>query len=184
MAIHDFNLLISTSRGNESNACSEAWFLLGKIGDKESLAEKTNVVGLVVAKTILDPFKAIEDLRKTLRERPEEFRYILRVIPIELVVRSDLGEIQKAIAKLSSKIRNEETFRVTVEKRHTQLSQNSIIEVAAAGVERKVDLENPDKIILIEILGPLAGVSVIRPLDILSVVKERSNLEIHMVEKA
>ncbi len=173
MVIRNFNLLISTSRGNENNACSETWFLLGEIGDREALAEKTNVIGMIVAKTILDPSKVIGDLRRVLKERPEEFRYVLRVIPIQLVVRTDLDEIRKAVDKLSYKILDDETFRVTVEKRHTELSTGSMIEAAASNIERKVDLENPDKIILIEVLGRLTGVSIIRPVDILSVTKER-----------
>jgi len=171
MAIRDFNLLVSTSRGNENNACSEMWFLLGEIGDKEALVDKTNIMGLIVAKTVLVPYNVIDDLRKFLNERPEEFRYILRVIPIETVVRTDLDEIRMAVARLSPKILKNETFRVTIEKRHSQLSTSSIIEAAAANIQRKVDLENPDKIVLVEILGKLTGVSVVRPADILSIRK-------------
>jgi len=173
MAIRDFNLLISTSRGNENKACSETWYLLGEIGDRGALVEKTNVIGLIVAKTILDPFKVIDDLRKLLSERPEEFRYVLRVIPIEMVVSTDLDEIREAVTKLSPRIFGNETFRVTVEKRHSEIPTSSIIEAAAADIERKVDLENPDKIVLVEVLAKLTGVSVIRPVDILSVTKEK-----------
>jgi len=172
MFLRDFNLLISTSRGNETDACSEAWFLLGEIGDRGSSVEKSGVLGLIVAKTVLHPLKVVEDLRQLLNERPEEFRYILRVIPIELVVRTDAGGIREAVATLSNKILKHETFRITVEKRHTQLSSKKIIEETARIIERRVDLENPDRIVLIEILGPLTGVSIVRPVDILSVRKK------------
>ncbi|MBS7653851.1 hypothetical protein KEJ43_02110, partial [Candidatus Bathyarchaeota archaeon] len=73
MVMEDFNLLISTFRGNENNACSEIWFLLGELGDREAIVDRTEVSGLVVAKTNLDPFKAIEGLRGILKERPWEF---------------------------------------------------------------------------------------------------------------
>ena len=174
MALHDFNLLISTSRGNEGNACSETWFLLGEIGDREAVVEKTDVVGLIAAKTRLDPFNVVNALRDLLRERPEEFRYILRVIPIEIVVRTDLEEIKRAVDNLSPKILEKESFRVTVEKRHSNLSTHEIIRVAAENIDRRVSLENPDKIILIEVLGRLTGVSIIKPTDILSISKERT----------
>jgi len=36
-----------------------------------------------------------------------------------------------------------------------------------------VNLENPDKILLIEVLGALTGVSLLKPSDILGVVKEK-----------
>ncbi|MBS7640849.1 MAG: THUMP domain-containing protein [Candidatus Bathyarchaeia archaeon] len=173
MVMEDFNLLVSTSKGNESNACSEIWFLLGELGDREALVDKTEVAGLIVAKTKLDPFKVIEGLRGILRERPWEFRYVLKVIPIERVVRTKIDEIKRAAASLHHKIQENETFRVTVEKRHSEISSKDIIEAAVENLNRRVDLNNPDKIILIEVLGRLTGVSVIKPTDILSIVKEK-----------
>ncbi|MEM2110460.1 MAG: THUMP domain-containing protein [Candidatus Bathyarchaeia archaeon] len=173
MVLTDFNLLISTSRGNENNACAEIWFLLGEIGDREAIVEKTNVSGLIVAKTVLDPFKVIDDLRRILKEHPDEFRYTLRVVPIEVVVRTKQEEISRAAAEKSSKILENESFRITVEKRHTELSSRKIIEAIAENINRKVDLENPDKIVLIEILGGLTGISIVKPKDILFIVREK-----------
>lgn len=171
--LRDFNLLATTSRGNEDDACSELWYLLGQIGDSASTVDKTGVAGLVAAKTAFNPFEVIEKFRKILRERPYEFRYTLRLIPIEKVVRTDLGEIQRVATELSSKIGENETFRVTVEKRFTETSTRDIIEAAAANIERKVDLNKPDKILLIEVIGGLTGISVIKPDDILYVMKEK-----------
>ncbi|MEM3715940.1 MAG: THUMP domain-containing protein [Candidatus Bathyarchaeia archaeon] len=173
MVMEDFNLLVSTSKGNENNACSEIWFLLGELGDREALVDRTEVAGLVVVKTKLDPFEVVEGLRRILKERPWEFRYTLKVIPIEVVVRTRLDEIRRAAASLHHKILENETFRVTVEKRHTEMSTKDIIDAAVENLNRKVDLNNPDKIILIEVLGRLTGISVIRPKDILSVTKEK-----------
>jgi len=64
-------------------------------------------------------------------------------------------------------------FRVTVEKRFTQLSTKDIVEAAAANIERNVDLNKPDKILLVEVIGGFTGISVIKPEDILSVMKEK-----------
>jgi tRNA acetyltransferase TAN1 len=171
--LRDFNLLATTSRGNEGDACSELWYLLGQIGDSAPTVDKTGVAGLIAAKTAFDPFEVIEKFRAILRERPYEFRYMLRVIPIEKVVRTDLGEIQRVATELSSKIGENETFRVTAEKRFTETPTRDIIEAAAANIERKVDLNKPDKILLIEVIGGLTGISVIKPDDILSVMKEK-----------
>lgn len=171
--LRDFNLLATTSRGNEDETCSELWYLLGQIGDSAPTVDKTGVTGLIVAKTAFNPFEAIENFRKILRERPYEFRYTLRILPIEKVVRTDLGEIQRVATELSSKIGENETFRVTVEKRFTETPTLEIIEAAAANIERKVDLDKPDKILLIEVIGGLTGISVIKPDDMISVMKEK-----------
>ncbi|PIX31391.1 RNA methyltransferase [Candidatus Bathyarchaeota archaeon CG_4_8_14_3_um_filter_42_8] len=171
--LRNFNLLATTWRGNEENACSELWYLLGEIGDSAPTVDKTGVAGLIAAKTAFNPFEVIEKFRKILHERSYEFRYTLRIIPVEKVVRTDLGEIQQAATELSSKIGEDETFRVTVEKRFTETPTQDIIEATAANIERKVDLNNPDKILLIEVVGGLTGLSVIKPNEILAVMKEK-----------
>jgi len=171
--LKDFNLLITTARGNEEDVCSEVWYLLGEVGDAAAKVDKTRVTGLIAAKTAFNPFEVVEKFRAILSERPWEFRYTLRVIPIEKVVRTDLGDIQRAATELASKINEDETFRVIVEKRFTDVSTKDIIEAAAANIERRVDLNDPAKIVLIEVIGGLTGVSVVEPKDIMSVMKEK-----------
>ena len=171
--LKDFNLLVTTTRGNEDNACSEIWYLLKEIGDEKAEVDRTGVSGLIAAKTTLDPFEVIVKLREILKERPYEFRYSLRIIPIEKVVKTRLEEIEKAAEEFAPKIGENETFRITVEKRFTEISTKDVIEAAASKIERKVNLEKPDKIMLIEIIGGLTGISVIKPNDIISVSKEK-----------
>jgi len=171
--LKDFNLLATTARGNEEDACSEMWYLLGEIGDTAAKVDKTGITGIIAAKSAFNPFEVIEKFRAILKERPYEFRYTLRIIPIEKVVRTDLGEIERTTTELGAKIAENETFRVTVEKRFTETPLKDIIEAAAVNIERRVDLNNPDKIVLVEVLGGLTGISVVKPIEILSVMKER-----------
>ena len=171
--LKDFNLLITTARGNEEDACSEIWYLLGEIGDSAATVDKTGITGLIAAKTAFNPFNVIEKFRDILKQRPWEFRYTLRVIPIEKVVRTELEDIERTVTELTSKINENESFRVTVEKRFTQISTKDVIETAAANIERRVDLENPDKIVLIEIVGKFTGISVVKSDDLFSVMKEK-----------
>jgi len=119
----------------------------------------------------MDPFTVVERLKEMAEERPWEFHYVLKVTPIEVNVKTDLEEIKEAVKKLVGKIGENESFRITVNKRATNLSSKEIIEEVAKLVDRKVDLENPDKIIQIEIIGDYTGISVIRPDQILSITK-------------
>ena len=153
--------------------CNELSYLLKEgIGDPAPVVSKTGIKGLVAAKTALNPCEVIEKFRGIVQERPYEFRYALRVIPVERVVPTDLEEVKRAASELAANIGENETFRVTVEKRFTSLHTRDFIEAAAA-IDRKVDLENPDKILLIEVVGGLTGMSLIEPNEILAVVKEK-----------
>jgi len=171
--LKEFNLLVSTSRGYERHASSELRFLFEKMGETSPAVDRTGISGLIAAKTNMDAVEAVRQFRTILLKSPYEFRFILRIIPIEKVVPTDLDLIQQAVAELTPKIGENETFRVTVEKRFTTTHTKDIIEKVAANIKRKVNLTQPDKIILIEIVGGLTGVSVAKPDDVLSVLKEK-----------
>jgi len=171
--IPDFNLLATTYRGDESRGCAELWMLLKEMGDPRPMVDWSGVYGLIVGKTVLDPVKTIEGFREVLAQRPEAFQALIRVIPVEVVVPADVDKMREAVMGLSGRIGEGESFRVTVEKRWTSLRSREIIEAVAEGIDRRVDLENPDWVVLIEIIGKYAGVSVIRPSGILHVLKER-----------
>jgi tRNA acetyltransferase TAN1 len=174
--IGDFNLLISSARGNETEANHEIRYLLGELGDKSATTDYAPVSGLTVAKTILDPVKVVPKLRPVLKYRPWQFRYILKVKPVEEVVPCDISSIGTAVVNRAKRVGRDETFRVSVEKRQSRVSSREIIDAVASKVPRKVELRNPDKIVLIEIIGRMAGVSVISPSDILGIEKEKRTL--------
>jgi len=171
--LSDFNLLASTMRGNERPMCYELAFLLKEVGDADPKVDKSGIRGLVVAKTNLNPAEAVEKFRALLLEKPYEFRYSLRIIPIEKVVHTELEEIKNAALGLATKMSETESFRVTVEKRFTDIHSRDFIEAVATNIQNRVNLENPDWILLIENLGGYTGVSLLKPSSILSVLKAK-----------
>ena len=171
--LSDFNLLASTMRGNERQMIYELEFLLKESGDPEAKVSKTGIRGLVVAKTTLNPVEAIQKFRGILYERPYEFRYSLRIIPIQKVVPTELEQIKAAASELAAQLSGAESFRVTVEKRFTSLHSRDLIEAVATKIKNKVDLEKPDKTFLIEVLGAYTGISLLKATDYISVMKEK-----------
>jgi len=170
----DFNLIITTLRSTERQACSEMNYLLkDELGDPKPLIEKTGIRGLLIAKISLDPLEVIEKLRKMIHEYPYRLRYALRVIPIQKVVDTNLDEIRRVSLELGQKIGEDSSFRVTIEKRFTSLHSRDLIEAAASEIKRKINLSKPDNVLLIEVLGELTGISLIKPQDILAVTKEK-----------
>ena len=172
--IDDFNLIATTVRGNERAMCNELLFLLkDELGDSEARTSKTKIKGLIVGKTSCDPLSVIDKLREIITERPYEFRYARRIIPIQKVVPTDLTEIKKAVEELAKKMGENQSFRVTIEKRFTELHSKDIISAAVGDIKSKVDLHNPNWVIQVEVLGNLTGVSLIKQTDILAVIKEK-----------
>jgi tRNA acetyltransferase TAN1 len=170
----DFNLLITTARGNERQMIYEILYLLKEaLGDQAAEASKTGVRGLIAARTALNPCEVIEKFKAILHERPYEFRYALRILPVEKVVATELKAIGLAAAELAVGIGVAESFRITVEKRFTMLHARDIVEAVAMRIDRRVDLDNPDKVLLIEVVGKFTGISIIQPGLMLSIQKEK-----------
>ena len=176
LMIRDFNLLATTEPHSRSEACSELWMLLRAVGDETPAVDRSPVKGLITARTNLDPLEAIGRLRTELREDPDRFRVLLRVIPVETRVQTDLNGIAETAEKMAERIGEAESFRITVEKRRTDLRSLEVIDTVAEGIDRKVDLDEPDWIVLVEIVGKVTGISVIRPEGLLNVQKERAGL--------
>ena len=174
--IREFNLLATSEVWNESAACSELWMLLRSVGDETPIVDRSPIRGLIAAKTNLNPVEAVGRLRSELHENPEGFRVLLRVMPVEAIVPTDLGGIVEAAHELAAKIDENESFRITLEKRRTPLRSREVIDAVALGIVRRVDLEDCDWIILIEIIGRITGLAVIPRDGLLNVQKERARL--------
>jgi tRNA acetyltransferase TAN1 len=172
--LSDFNLLATTARGNERQMIYEILYLLKEtLADQTAEASKTGARGLIAARTALNPCDVIDKFKAILHERPYEFRYALRIIPVEKVVETSLEAIGLAASELAAKIGEDESFRVTVEKRFTSLHAKEIVEAVAQRIQRRVDLDKPDRVLLVEVVGKFTGVSFIKPDLILSVPKEK-----------
>ena len=167
-----FNLLVSTSRFKEEEAQDEILDLLNTLGDPDAESEIIEISGLLLAQTALNPLEVIVKLKQLVDSEPWEVRYILRVLPLELVVTTDLHAIRLATKKLASKI-GKESFRITVEKRHSALKSIEVIQAIAGDIESRVDLENPHWVVLVEIMGGKTGLSVLRPEQMFSSVVEK-----------
>jgi len=170
--VYDFNLLISYLRGTYSRARGEIRDILKRLGDEEPLIKRTFAEGIIGLKTQLDPRKIIEEVRRLFERDPFLFQYTLKWVPVDLWTYSDMDSMKEGIVKLEKGIRVDEKWRMTIEKRrYTQFHKDEIIRELAELVDKKVDLENPDKILRIDIIGKYAGMSLLKPRDIFSVAK-------------
>jgi tRNA acetyltransferase TAN1 len=167
-----FNLVVSTYRFREENAQDEIIEILKIFGDPKPESEIIEIKGLVLAMTSLDPLKVTDKLKGLVASEPWQLRYILRVLPVQVVTPTKLDAIVYAARELAPKIANG-TFRVTVEKRHNSISSMQVIKAVASQITNKVDLDDPSWVILVEILGRLSGLSVLRSNQIFSSVVEK-----------
>jgi tRNA acetyltransferase TAN1 len=173
----EFNFIATTFRYKEEDLLDELKELFYEFGDLSTIIRTTNIDGLIVGHCLKDPIEFILFIRQKLRDAPWEIRYLLRFIPIEKVILTDILEIKNISIELMKKIPPDESLKIQIEKRHTNLKQMDIINEIAPFISTKVDLTNPLWLLLIEIIGKYTGISVIKNEILFSSMIEKRNLE-------
>jgi len=170
------NLIITCARHLEPETRDELNDILEDFGDSDAQISITSMSGILTAKTKLDPIEIVRKIKEMVLDEPWSIRYCLRIIPIQKIIESKMEEIEEAISSMSQGILDGETYRISIEKRNSDLSSKEIITKIADKIKNKVSLEFADKIILIEVLGNKTGISILKKSDILSIEKTKRSI--------
>jgi len=110
-------------------------------------------------------------MREYVRSEPFRVHFIQRMIPVDVVVDTNLEQVRDAAAQLAPQILHGESFMIGITERESPVSRKELIDTIAEVVDRKVNLNSPDKIFQVEVLGDYTAMSVVRPDEILSITK-------------
>ena len=170
------NLIVTCARHLEGDTEDELVDILDELGDSDIKISVSSMSGIITVETKLDPIEVVKKMKEMLLDEPWSIRYCLRIIPIQTVVETSIEEIEKTISNMSDQIGDEESYRILIEKRNSDISSKEIITKIANGIKNKVSLDFPDKIILIEVLGIVTGISILKKSDILSLEKTKRSM--------
>ena len=155
----------------ERDAIKEITQILDEFGDSNTKILKTEFPGIIKIETILDLIGLMKKFRNKIETEPWEFRYCSRIIPMQVTCQTDLASIKQNVIELIPCINSDETYKISIERRDSDLIRDEIISNIAGLLSNNVSLENPDWEIIIEILGDVTGISVMPNNSILSISK-------------
>ena len=167
------NLIITCARNLESETKNEIRKILDELGDQEPEILNVGMRGILMVNTVIELSKIIDYVKNKMIEEPWLIRYCLRIIPIQRMIDTDIDKIKQNVTKLSNVIQKNNSYRITIEKRNTNISSNEIITEIAKIFPNKVSLNQPDWIVLIEILGNKTGISILKENEIFSLDKAK-----------
>ena len=170
------NFIITCPRHFEEEAKEEIEKIINEFGDETPEFTITNFPGIITGKTSLNPIEVVQKIRELIQDEPWSIRYCLRMIPIQNVCSTNIDEINDEIQKIIGNLLPKESYRITIEKRNSKISSDEIISKVAKDIPNKVSLDNPDKVILIEIIENETGIAIIPKNNILSVEKIKRSL--------
>ncbi|MDC0329631.1 THUMP domain-containing protein [Nitrosopumilus sp.] len=170
------NLIVTCARHLEGETEDELIDILDELGDSDVKIVVSSMSGIITVQTKLDPIEVVKKIKEMVLDEPWSIRYCLRIIPIQKIVETKIDEIEKMISSMSGQIEEKESYRILIEKRNSDISSKEIITKIANRIKNKVSLDFPDKVILIEILGIVTGISIIKKSDILSLEKTKRSM--------
>ena len=167
------NLIITCARNLESETKNEIRKILDELGDQEPEILNVGMRGILMVNTIIKPSKIIDCVKNKIIEEPWLIRYCLRIIPIQRMTDTEIDKIKQNVIKLKNTIQKNDSYRITIEKRNTSISSSEIITEVAKIFPNKVSLNQPDWIVLIEIIGNETGISILKNDELFSLDKAK-----------
>ena len=166
-------LLVTCARNLETETKNEIGKILGEIGDQEPEILNIGMRGILMINTNIESSKIIDWVKDKVVEEPWLIRYCLRMIPIQSITETEMSKIIENVTKLKNVIKQNDSYRITIEKRNTDMSSAEIITEIAKIFPNKVSLNQPDWVVLIEILADKTGISILKDSEIFSLDKSK-----------
>jgi len=167
------NLLVTCARNLETETKNEIGKILGEIGDQEPEILNVGMRGILMVNTNIESSKIITWVKDKVVEEPWFIRYCLRMIPIQTITETEMSKITENVTELKNVIKQNDSYRITIEKRNTDMSSTEIITEIAKIFPNEVSLNQPDWVILIEILGDKTGISILKDSEMFSLDKAK-----------
>jgi tRNA(Ser,Leu) C12 N-acetylase TAN1 len=163
------DLLISHQRGHYGRARREILHVLKHLGDEHPLIERTAVEGIAFVRTALDGRLVVQRCRALFRDGLA-FADAVKWVPVDYWCETDLQAIYRLLAeRVRERIAPDETWGLKVAKHRWQrYHTDDIVTQLAGAIDRKVDLDHPDKLVRVDVVGAEAAISVLRPDDVFS----------------
>jgi len=119
-----------------------------------------------------DARKLVQDIGKIAKKDIAKLDKTFNWIPIDTWAKATVKDMQKTIKTIQKDIKEKEKWAMDLGKRMTKLHDKDLIIKLTEPVDKpNVDLKKPEKIIKVEIIGNKAGISLLKPDEILNLFK-------------
>jgi len=170
--------VVSSRRYQEKQAAREMQYVLEMSLDYDDVEVEPvyQLSGLSIAHFNRDPIEILKKIEKIIREDPDFFEYVLKLVPINYKLETNLSEIRELAEEYESRLDENDKWRILLRRRATDIPHDEFIEAAAKELDIGiVDLEDPEYIIRIEVMGKDTYMSLTKRKE-LSMVKMRRQL--------
>ena len=164
----DSNLLVTHDPSHAGSAKEEVEKAL-KAAKVKSKFIKSSTEGIFMLRAS-NPKKAVRSLGK-LKNKKGIFNHTFYWVPIDKWVTANVNAMKKEIKKMQKGIRKSEKWRLDLHKRNFDKMHTTelIMSLTEAIDKPNVDLENPQRIVEVQIIGNKAGLALLNKNELLVV---------------
>jgi tRNA(Ser,Leu) C12 N-acetylase TAN1 len=164
----DANLLVTHDPNHAGLAKQEIISVLKKIDITPNFLD-INLEGLFKI-NVKEPKQAVKKLYEMCRKDSSEFNITSHWIPVDRWTKSTVEDMQHTIKNLVKDIDEKDKWKIDIAKRcYDKYHLNELIMKLTDVVDRpNVDLNNPDKIIRVDIIGKDAAISLLKKQELLN----------------
>ena len=163
------NLIVTFDPTKLESAKTEIMARLSEAKETPSIIKIEDGVAQVSVK---DPKKAVSALKKIAIKNKDLFSSTFNWVPVEQWCKASISEMQKIVKEIQKSIAEKEKWKLDLGLHKTELHQRDLIIKLTDVIDKpNVDLEKPQKILMVEIIKNQAALSVLKPEELLQVAK-------------
>ncbi len=171
-------LLVGCEAIKERDSMSELWHVLVKYCQITPIEIfELPIKGLFLFAFSNDLNEILDRLKTAIIEKKFKFKYCKKFTPMEKIVKSNIDEMLTILSHYLKKIPQKAKWRIVIHRRHSSLHRKEIIDSIAnhtSAPKGKVDLDNADWDIIVEIFGEWLGLGVFQSNSIISIKNTKS----------
>lgn len=172
--MHAYNLLVTFHHNQKGHAEQEVRERLKDLGAYVEKLDLSDVEGVFLVQAGGDAKVLVFQLKRMCQEDPVQFLYTHHWVPIERWVPANIKDMRLTAIELAKGIGAEESWMMHLHKRHFEEHHDDVIAKLTEPLDLgRVELEDPDKILAVEILGHNAGMTLLTRHELLDVNKVR-----------
>ena len=166
------DLLVSYSWGRFHRVRKEIIDILAQFGDPSAMVDRTSVFGIAFVRTSLDNRTVIKQCQALWQESgSRRIQFAIKWVPVDYWCETDLDAIKQVIdTKVKDQIKPNQTWGMVVKRRRYQ--KHHTIDIArylAQDIDRKVNLNAPDWIVWVDIIGKETAIALLKSDDTFSI---------------
>ncbi len=173
MAKKEANLIVTFEPSHLESAKKEIEEMMKAIKEKADIIEADEGVAELSVK---DAKKAVEKIGALAKKNIDKFLYTMHWIPIDKWVKNSVADMQKSLKEFEKGIKIDERWKMDLKTRKLKEKPDElklILKLTESIDRKKVDLEKPEKIVKVEIIGNRAGLSLLKNSELLNLAKLR-----------